>query len=200
MNPSCQQCGRPIEDERLEYVVPTCFACVPPPEPLPVAHLKSSRLYPWPVTLTEAREYCRKWHRTHRPPQGGLFAVACAHYGQTPCGVAIVGRPVARHLDDGWTAEVTRVATDGTKNACSFLYGACWRAARALGYIRLVTYTLRVEPGTSLRAAGFEAVHETKSERWTRPARERFDEDAPQQKIRWERCAELGQLAQGGVA
>lgn len=144
------------------------------------------KLVAWPITLTAAREYCAKWHRHHRPPQGGLFAAACAPFGGTPCGVAIVGRPVARHLDDGWTAEVTRVATDGTKNACSFLYAACWRAARALGYVRLITYTLVTEPGTSLRAAGFTAVHETKAERWTRPSRERFDESEPQQKIRWE--------------
>ncbi len=144
------------------------------------------KLTAWPITIAEAKRYCRLWHRHHKPPVSGLFAAAVAPFGGTPCGIAIVGRPVARHLDDGWTAEVTRVATDGTKNACSFLYAACWRACRALGYVRLVTYTLKTEPGTSLRAAGFEAVHETKSERWTRPSRERFDEAEPQQKIRWE--------------
>lgn len=146
----------------------------------------ADRLVAWPITITEAREYCAQWHRHHLPPQGGLFAAACAPYGGVPCGVAIIGRPVARHLDDGWTAEVTRVATNGHKNACSFLYAHAWQACRALGYVRLVTYTLETEPGTSLRAAGWKPVHRTKAERWTRPSRVRHDDRPEQEKIRWE--------------
>lgn len=149
-----------------------------------------SGLVAWPMTLGDAREYVRMWHRTHEPPPGGLFAVGCAFFGGVPRGVAIVGRPVARILDDGWTAEVTRVATDGTKNACSFLYGCAWRAARALGYVRLVTYTLASEPGTSLRASGWTVVHETKAERWSRPSRVRPENpNEAQRKLRWERVA-----------
>ena len=86
-----------------------------------------------PMSIGDAREYIAQHHRHHRPPVSGLFAVGVAE-GNTVCGVAVVGRPVARGIDDGWTAEVTRVATDGARNACSMLYGACWRAARALGY------------------------------------------------------------------
>lgn len=67
----------------------------------------------------------------------------------------MAGRPVARGLDDGHTIEVVRLATDGTPNACSMLYGACWRAARALGYVRGVTYTQTDESGASLRASGW---------------------------------------------
>lgn len=109
------------------------------------------------MTLREARAYVAENHRHHRPPQGGLFAVGAA-LDQRVVGVAIVGKPVARMLNDGWTAEVTRLCTDGTRNACSALYGACWRAARALGYRRLVTYTLADEGGSSLRASGFRLV------------------------------------------
>jgi hypothetical protein len=90
--------------------------------------------------------------------------------------VAIVGRPVARHLDDGLTLEVTRVATDSTKNACSLLYAAAWRAAKALGYRRLVTYTQAGESGASLRAAGWHLVaHLPPAPSWSRPSRPRTD-------------------------
>lgn len=100
--------------------------------------------------------------------------------------MAIVGRPVARGLQDGWTAEVTRVATDGTPNAPSALYGACWRVARALGYRRLVTYTLATEPGTSLRAAGWRVVGEVRGRSWSCASRPRVDRAPAQEKLRWE--------------
>lgn len=111
------------------------------------------RLTLCPINLRDAMLFVARHHRHHRAPQGGLFAVACALTGSAePCGVAIVGRPVARNADDGWTAEVVRLATTGEGNACSFLYGASWRAARALGYRRLITYTLASEGGA--RCAG----------------------------------------------
>lgn len=100
-----------------------------------------------PLERDEANELVARWHRHHLPPQGDRFRVGCAEDGERICGVAIVGRPVARRLDDGWTVEVLRVATDGTKNACSFLYGAARRAAFALGYKRVLTYTLPSEGG-----------------------------------------------------
>lgn len=73
-------------------------------------------------------------------------------------GVATAGRPVARHYDDGRTLEVNRTCTDGTKNANSMLYGAVWRAAKAMGYLRCITYTQADETGASLRAAGWVRV------------------------------------------
>ena len=95
-----------------------------------------------PVTMQDAREWVDRHHRHHRAPKGGLFALAVA-LGDEIKGVAIVGRPVARALQDGWTAEVTRVAViEGVPHACSKLYAAAWRAARALGWRRLITYTL----------------------------------------------------------
>ena len=88
------------------------------------------------------------------PPNGHKFSIAC-YDGERLCGVAMVGRPIARLLDDGMTVEITRNCTDGTYNACSMLYGACVKAAKALGYKRIVTYTLESEPGTSLKASGW---------------------------------------------
>lgn len=125
-----------------------------------------------PVQLRAAREYVRQLHRHHAPPQGGLYAVAVADEDNIR-GVAIVGRTVARGLTDGWTVEVTRVATDGTRNACSMLYGAAWRAARALGYRRLITYTLPQEGGASLRAAGWTRASEVSGGEWSRKSRPR---------------------------
>jgi len=138
-----------------------------------------------PITLQDARAFVLEHHRHHPPPLSGLFAVAAA-LGPDVVGVAIVGRPVARALQDGFTAEVTRLATDGSRNACSMLYGAAWRAARALGYRRLVTYILATEPGTSLRAAGWRCVAEIRGRSWSTPSRPRVDRMPEQDKLRFE--------------
>lgn len=138
-----------------------------------------------PVTIGDARAFVALHHRHHPAPVSALFAVAVAE-GERVCGVALVGRPVARMLQDGWTAEVTRCCTDGTPNACSKLYAAAWRAARALGYRRLVTYTLAEEPGTSLRAAGWREVGSVRGRSWHCPSRPRVDRHPTQKKIRWE--------------
>ena len=138
-----------------------------------------------PLTLKEAAEFVRKHHRHHRAPVGGLFAIAAVR-GQEIAGVVIVGRPVARMLQDGVTAEVTRLATDGSKNVCSMLYSAAWRAARAMGYRKLITYILSEEPGTSLKAAGWKCVGECGGGSWNRPDRPRVDLHPLQTKIRFE--------------
>lgn len=109
---------------------------------------RCARLRVVPCSIRDASAFVRLHHRHHRPPRGGLFAVAVAVEAvETVCGVAIVGRPVSRMLQDGWTVEVIRLATDGTPSACTALYGAAWRAARAMGYRRAVTYTLPAEGG-----------------------------------------------------
>ncbi len=92
--------------------------------------------------------FIEQHHRHHGRPAGHCFAIGAARDGTMVVGVAMVGRPVSRMLQDGWTAEVTRLCVlEGERNACSLLYGACWRAARAIGYRRLVTYTLPEEGG-----------------------------------------------------
>lgn len=138
-----------------------------------------------PMTLREAREYVTRVHRHHPAPQGGLFAVGAAE-GEEIVGCVIVGMPVARMLADGFTCEVTRLATDGSRNACSMLYRAAWRAARAMGYRRLVTYTLPEEGGSSLRAAGFTLIGEAGGGSWSRDGRPRVDMHPMQAKLRWE--------------
>ena len=105
-----------------------------------------------PTTLEEANVFVSEHHRHHQPVVGHKFSIACADEKNVR-GVAIVGRPVSRHLDKGWTLEVNRCCTDGAKNACSMLYAAAWRATKALGYQKLITYTLPKEGGASLRAA-----------------------------------------------
>ncbi len=143
-----------------------------------------------PCTWQEACIFIGIHHRHHRhPPAGYRFCVAVAESNKV-VGVATVGIPVARHLDDGWTLEVNRTCTDGTRNANSMLYGACWRAARAIGYRKLITYTLPEEGGASLRASGFKVIAERcGGGTWNRPncGRPRVDKHPTQQKIRWQK-------------
>ena len=112
-----------------------------------------------PINFAEANEYVGRLHRHHRRVVGCKFVLAVAKAGEV-CGVAIVGRPVARKLDDGLTLEVNRCCTDGARNACSMLYGAAWRVAKTMGYRRMITYTLPQEGGASLRAAGWKLIGE----------------------------------------
>jgi hypothetical protein len=128
-----------------------------------------------PVSFADASDFVRLHHRHHKPPTGHKFSIGVAAEGRL-VGVAMVGRPVARYLDDGSTLEVNRTATDGSPNANSMLYGAAWRASKALGYTRLVTYTQAGETGSSLRAAGWRVVAERAARRaWDTPSRPRLD-------------------------
>lgn len=107
-----------------------------------------------PVTFRQAVAFVRRLHRHNAPPPGAKFCIGVAVGGEL-VGVAMAGRPVARAFDDGWTLEVNRTCTDGARNANSALYGAVWRAAKSMGYLRCVTYTQGDESGSSLRAAGW---------------------------------------------
>ena len=110
-----------------------------------------------PITLRAARDFIAQHHRHSKPPVGWKFGLGL-QVGESLVGVATAGRPVARHYDDGKTLEVNRTCTDGTRNANSMLYGAVWRAAKAMGYVRCITYTQHDESGASLRAAGWVKV------------------------------------------
>lgn len=150
-------------------------------------------LHAVPMTVAEAKEFVANFHRHNRPPVGSLFQVGASD-GNRLVGVAIVGRPVARMLQDGETAEVIRccVLDDAPKGSCSFLYATCWRAARALGWRRMVTYTLQSESGASMRGAGWRVVAKLDArdpEQWrNRPGRE-WQPVVGQQKLRWEIAA-----------
>jgi hypothetical protein len=142
-----------------------------------------------PISFEEACAFVRLHHRHHRPPQGHKFSVAVAH-AEEIVGVAMVGRPVARYLDNGWTMEVTRLCTDGTANACSKLYGACWRVVRELGYRELITYVLDSEKGVSLNAAGWVCLGKAGGKSWDTPSRPRVDKCPAQLKIKYVRRRE----------
>jgi hypothetical protein len=146
-----------------------------------------------PISVQDAKPLIARWHRHNLAPKSGMFAAAVAA-GDRVCGVAVIGRPVARELQDGFTAEIVRVATDGTRNACSKLYAAGRRAAVALGYRRVYTYTLASESGASLRAAGFvlDEVCRQRSDTWDTPSRRREQKDLfgqdrrpTERKVRW---------------
>lgn len=145
-----------------------------------------------PITLHSARDFVSEYHRHNGPPQGHKFSIGLWE-GRRTVGVVIVGRPIAKANDDGLTAELTRCCVmEGKKNANSMLYAAAWRAAKGMGYRRMITYTLPSESGASLRAAGFVAVGQTRAapKGWDTPGRPR---DIPEKypkgsKIRWEIC------------
>lgn len=140
-----------------------------------------------PITLSEANAFVATHHRHHKPVVGHKFSIAVSVEGRVR-GVVIVGRPVARRLDNGWTLEVNRCCTDGVKNGCSALYGAAWRAAKALGYKRLITYTLPEEGGASLKASNWRCLGEKGGGNWNVKSRPRIDTDhiLQGQKLLWE--------------
>ena len=139
-----------------------------------------------PITLREANKFVTAHHRHNTSVRGWKFGVA-VNNGKQIVGVAIASRPVARMLDDGFTLEVTRCCTDGTRNACSMLYNSIWRAGKELGYTRCITYTLQSEAGSGLKGAGWRIVsHKAGGGSWSRSNRKRIDKHSLEYKIRWE--------------
>jgi hypothetical protein len=129
-----------------------------------------------PVSLKEACAFVEAHHGHHGAPRGHKFSIGLARPGGDLVAVAIVGRPVSRHLDDGYTLEVTRLATLGVPGSCSRLYSAAWRAARAIGYRRMITYTQGAETGASLKASGWHKVRDLAPRPgWNSQARPRRD-------------------------
>lgn len=148
------------------------------------AHLSHQR-----IEFDDAAAFVSLHHRHHTPPVGHLFSIA-AWRGERLAGVVMVGRPVSRRRQDGFTAEVTRLCVlDDEPNACSFLYGKAARAALALGYRRIGTYTLKRESGASLRAAGWVLIGETPGRSWSVPSRPRHDKHPLEPRLIWERAA-----------
>ena len=119
-----------------------------------------------PITLKAANEYVAQNHRHHKPVVVCKFCIGCKE-GEQLVGVAICGRPVSRHLDDGKTLEINRLCTNGMRNACSKLYGACVRIAREMGYAKVITYILASEDGANLRAANFTCEGKAGGVIWT---------------------------------
>jgi hypothetical protein len=139
-----------------------------------------------PATLREANALVADIHRHHPPVRGSKFALKLVDADGRTRGALIAGRPVARNLDNGLTLEVNRLATDGTYNACSMLYGAARRVAKAMGYTKIITYTLPEEGGASLRASNWALAGTTDGGSWSRAARTRVDKAPTSVKHRWE--------------
>lgn len=144
-----------------------------------------------PISFKEATAFIKAQHRHHLPPQGWKWGHGVEIEGKL-VGVATVGRPVARGFDDGYTAEVTRLCTDGSSNACSMLYSAAWRAAKAMGYKRILTYILEEESGSSVKAAGWVYHGRTQGGSWNCKSRPRRDKSPLCKKLRFV-CGEWGQ-------
>lgn len=140
-----------------------------------------------PLDFDEGCALVERWHRHHPSPQGHKFTIGLwDQVSLRLVGVAIVGRPVSRIEQDGWTLEITRVATDGTRNAFSSLYAAARTAAFSLGWRRVITYNLESEGGYSLRGAGFACLGDRRGGSWDRRLRPRVDKHPTQTKIKWE--------------
>ncbi len=129
------------------------------------------KLQLFPATLKQANEMVERLHRHHKPVVGHRFSIGCEDENGIAHGMAIVGRPVAREIDQNRVAEVTRLVTDGTPHVCSKLYAACARAAEAIGYNWIQTSILENETGTSLKAAGWQFDHTIKGRDWNCPSR-----------------------------
>lgn len=144
-----------------------------------------SRLEVRPIGLKAANRFVEANHRHHKKVAGCKFSI-CACKGDVIVGVAICGRPVSRHMDDGTVIEINRLCTDGTRNACSLLYGACCRIAKEMGYRKIITYVLASENGASLKASNFTCEGEAGGKIWT--GERARDNGVPRElKTRWMR-------------
>lgn len=137
-----------------------------------------------PLELKEANAFVERLHRHHKPIYRDKYRLGVENEDKI-VGVVQVGRPVNRNLDDGKTLEIVRLCTDGTKNACSFLYSKACRIAKIMGYERMITYTLESEPGNSLLASGFVLDGITKGGSWNCPSRPRTQKAPTEPKKRW---------------
>lgn len=174
----------------MGYTVLLCF-CLFKPAALPSPcsmHINGgdTMLTLTPVALATANAFVNAHHRHHKATAGHKFSIGCAKDGEL-VGVAIVGRPVSRYLDDGWTLEVNRLCTTGERNACSILYAASARAAKAMGYRKIITYTLDSENGSSLRAAGWSCAGMAGGKCWTGSRKPAFALYPAQMKLRYEK-------------
>ena len=149
-----------------------------------------------PITFREASNFINQYHRHHKATVGHKFSIGL-YDGEKLVGVAVCGRPVSRHLDDGITCEINRLCTDGTKNACSMLYGACCRVAKEMGYVKIITYILESENGASLKASNFICEGEAGGTHWT-GKRNRGQDIPKEMKTRWVRVLKKEALAKMG--
>lgn len=140
-----------------------------------------------PISQKNANNFVNSLHRHHVAAVGDKYRLAVADETGKIVGVIQVGRPVSRILDDGNTVEVIRCCTDGTKNACSFLYSKASKIAKLMGYKQIITYTLESESGSSLRASGFQFDGMTDGGSWNCKSRHRKQKAPTCKKKRWKK-------------
>lgn len=137
-----------------------------------------------PITFKTACEFIIRNHRHHKPTIGCKFSIGLENINGELVGVAVCGRPVSRHLDNGKVCEINRLCTDGSRNACSKLYGACCRIAKEMGYEKIITYILESESGASLKASNFTCEGIAGGTHWT-GKRDRGQSTPREKKTRW---------------
>ena len=148
-----------------------------------------------PITFKQACDFINKYHRHHKATVGCKFCIGLFDNDKM-VGCAVCGRPVSRFLDDGLTLEINRLCTDGTRNACSMLYGACCRVGKAMGYREAVTYILETEDGASLKASNFICEGEAGGTHWT-GERDRGQDIPPLFKTKWVRILNADRKGSG---
>ena len=137
-----------------------------------------------PIELKQANEFVDSLHRHHPSVHRDKFRIGCEENGKL-VGVAQLARPVSRVLDNGKTIEVVRLCTDGTPNACSFLYAKAARIAKEMGYEKIITYILCSECGSSLKACGWIKEADTAGHSWDCKSRPRNTAAPICNKQRW---------------
>lgn len=183
-------CGAPATTSSLKRWSPH------DPSASPAVGVSAGKLYLVPMTIAEADAFVAEHHRHHDPAERARFAVGAARHGiDKVVATAIVGNPKARLLQTGFVAEVVRLCSieqrlpnGHASGACSFLYAACWRACRAMGFRKLITYILPEEGGATLVASGWTCIGEAGGGSWDRKERPRVDTHPTQLKMRWERA------------
>lgn len=140
-----------------------------------------------PLELRELNELVEKWHRHHKRVQGHRFSIGVidTDTGELVGGCS-VGRPVARRINPKEVLEVTRLVTNGHRNACSILYAAAARVGRELGYKKIQTYILQSESGHSLKVSGWQNEGEAGGGQWKHTdGKPRRTDQPTEKKQRW---------------
>ncbi|MCP1161243.1 MULTISPECIES: XF1762 family protein [Bacillus] len=144
------------------------------------------RLQTIPITLKIAQEFISKFHRHNQAPQGHKFSIGLWDH-DVLIGVIIAGSPVARHNNNGFTLEITRCCLKSSiyRNGISKMIGSVYQVAKAMGYTKIITYTLDHESGDSLKSCGFELEAITSGGSWNSTARKRENKAPTTPKKRW---------------
>lgn len=128
-----------------------------------------------PLTLAQANSFAAKQRENYRPFRGRRFAIGCA-MDEKLVGIVILGKPVDEALDDGLTLAVNYIHATGGRTAYGMLYGAAARAAKALGYCRIIAFLPENISSSGLRAAGWKCAGPVESGKPQAPKKLRYEQ------------------------